>query len=167
MATDAQGNYYYDGASSPDFTKGFFNPIDSFMNSLNGFKFGGGSELLGGNRSAITPGGVPDSAVGDNSFMKTLFGGDGQAGQFGAIAGGIGDLAGGYLGLKNYELAKDAFKFQKESFNKNFQATGRQANTALNNRYTAYSAGRDNSTPNPFGTLDEYKQRTNIRGINA
>lgn len=164
--TSGYGALNYDSALAPDPSKGFFGPLDNIMNSLRGYNFGGGSPLLGSS-SSITPGGV-----GNNSgFLGGLFsGGDGEGSgantlsQIGNIAGIGKGLFDGYLGLKEYKLMEDMFDFKKESFNRQFAANKKLTNTALNNRYISNNnaRGADAVGPNPFGTLEEYKARTNV-----
>ena len=55
--------------------------------------------------------------------------------------GTFGTLANIYSGFKGLGLAKDSLRFQKDSFNKNFNAQAQSYNNALRDRWSARSAG--------------------------
>jgi hypothetical protein len=150
-----------------------------FASGISGGAGTGGSGLNDAFGTAFGVGGGAGGSGGGNPFgggflgggntnvegfdlSKFLIGGDGQAGQLGTlfdIASGLGQ---GYLGLKEFGLAEDAFDFQKETTNKNFNANATAFNTAQNNRFRQNENARNQSTPNPFGTLDSFRAESNI-----
>lgn len=72
-------------------------------------------------------------------LMDTLFGNQ-QTGQMGALAPtaqAISGLASSFMGMKQYGLAKDAFKESKRQFNLNFDAQKKDYNNQLADRQRA------------------------------
>ncbi len=84
-------------------------------------------------------GGTPSGAASDSFLMS----GNNSSGGFGfntdtlgALSGGfqaLGGLAGAYMGYKNYQMAKDQFKFQKGLANRNIANQAKTINNAYNN----------------------------------
>ena len=99
-----------------------------------------------------------DKNGGDNSFWSN-FAGDKNGGGWGmpAIAAGKG-LLDGYLGMKQFGLAKDQFKFQKNAFNKNFEAQQKTTNSQLEDRQNARNA----VNPGAHQSTAEYMSRFGI-----
>ena len=78
------------------------------------------------------------------------------------IAGGVGianSLANAYFGWKNLGLAKDQFKFQQESWNKNF------ANqvTTTNNQLEEQARKRYNASPTTNISPEEYMAKHGVK----
>ncbi len=84
-------------------------------------------------------GGTPSGAASDSFLMSgnNSSGGFGfNIGTLGALSGGfqaLGGLASAYTGYKNYQMAKDQFKFQKGLANRNLANQAKTINNAYDN----------------------------------
>ena len=145
---------------------GLNTPSSSVMNGMNtqANDAMGGMDLNFG-WSPDTPGGA-----GINDFSKGLDvggGGNGGGGMDFLGADGWGNLAlggiqtglGAYMGFKQLGAAKDQLNFQKESFNKNYEATKQTTNTQLRDR----QALRHSSRPDQYASADEYMKTNGIK----
>ena len=138
-----------------------FDPMELFQQIM---RFGKNSPLQPINTSGL-PGKVAAGSTiaktvggGGNSFWSN-FAGDKNGGGWGmpAIAAGKG-LLDGYLGMKQFGLAKDQFKFQKNAFNKNFEAQQKTTNSQLEDRQNARNA----VNPGAHQSTAEYMSRFGI-----
>ena len=68
---------------------------------------------------------------------------------------GLGDL---YLALKNYGIAKDTLKFQKDAFNKNYAAQRNLINSSLEDRQRRRVQENPNATP-----VDQYMSKYGVK----
>ena len=114
------------------------------------------------NRTAIKPSGF-------GGWLKGLMGG--AVGEIDPVTGvekpGWGGLAldtaqalgGAWMGMKQYGMAKDQLKFQKQAFNKNYAAQKQTMNTQLEDRQRARIA----SNAGAYESLDPYMQKNGIR----
>lgn len=76
---------------------------------------------------------------------------------------GVGIQAGsallnGFMGMKQYGLAKDQLKFQKTSFNKNYQNQVGETNRRLEDRQAARVA----SNPGAYQSVSDYMNRYRV-----
>tara|TARA_B110000259_G_scaffold68156_1_gene80305 strand:- start:157 stop:693 length:537 start_codon:yes stop_codon:yes gene_type:complete len=77
------------------------------------------------------------------------------------ISGGISaisSLASAYMGMKQYGLAKDQFKFQQKTYNDNY----RNATASYNTDLEARQAARYASNPNHFEPVDSYMDKNRL-----
>ena len=68
---------------------------------------------------------------------------------------GLGNL---YLALKNYGIAKDTLKFQKDAFNKNYAAQRNLINSSLEDRQRRRVQENPNATP-----VDQYMAKYGVK----
>jgi hypothetical protein len=68
---------------------------------------------------------------------------------------GLGNL---YLALKNYGIAEDSLKFQKDAFNKNYAAQRNIINSSLEDRQRRRVQENPNAMP-----VDEYMARYGVK----
>ena len=116
-------NQFGNNPLTPDNFNGDFQDDGSgLLNALSGFnQLGGGQQQQG------------------NAFSRFF-----QSPTFEAINSGLGTfstLANIYGGFKSLGLSKDSLRFQKDSFNKNFNAQAQDYNNTLRDRWAARSAG--------------------------
>jgi len=114
--------------------------------------------------SPDTPGGA-----GINDFSRGLDvgGGNGGGGMDFLGADGWGNLAlggiqtglGAYMGFKQLGAAKDQLNFQKESFNKNYEASKQTTNTQLADRQKRRYA----ENPDHYKSESEYMKTNGIK----
>lgn len=64
-----------------------------------------------------------------------------------------------YMGMKQYGLFKDQLQFQKDSFNKNYDAQRTATNTQLQDRQTARVA----SNPGAYQSVGDYMNQNRIK----
>lgn len=79
----------------------------------------------------------------------------GKDNKFGNLAAGLGGLAQSWLAFQNYNLAKDQFAFQKDSFMNNYGMQVKDYNRQLEERQRARLQGRDPSTTNYLSVADQ------------
>ena len=103
--------------------------------------------------------------------MQGLSEGFGNLGSYGNTGGGfnlgslqtglgaIGQLAGLFMGMQQYGLQKDALKFQKDTFNKNWAAQSQLTNSRLEDRQRARVAS------NPGGNYEDVASYMNRYGV--
>lgn len=72
-----------------------------------------------------------------------------------STAFGLGNL---YLALKNYGIAKDSLKFQKDAFNKNYTAQRNLINSSLEDRQRRRVQENPNATP-----VDQYMAQYGVK----
>lgn len=103
------------------------------------------------NRSKETLGQVADTA--GAAWGKMSFGQKGTA-----VLGAASSLYGAYNAHKSGKLAKEQFAFEKESFNKNFEASAKTTNAALSDRQ-ATRVARD---PNAYASVSDYMKKYGV-----
>ena len=142
---------------------GGFN-LDPLSQNFAEYGFGGGS-VAGINPVGATAnggggfmGGISDW-FNDNSFLGSTKDGVKTPG-WGSAALGIGQgLMGAYLGMKQYGLAKDTLKFNKEMFSKNYDAQKRTTNASLEDRQKARIA----SNAGAYESVGSYMDKNGIK----
>lgn len=77
----------------------------------------------------------------------------------GMALGAASGLTSAYLGMKQYGLAKDTLKHNKEMFSKNFDAQRRTTNASLQDRQAARVA----SNPGAYQSVSAYMDQNGIR----
>lgn len=92
----------------------------------------------------------------EGGFMDNMLGEDGWGNL--ALSGVSAGLQ-GFMGMKQLGLAKDQLNFQKQSFNKNYDAQKRTTNTQLRDR----QAQRHRQNPNTYVSPSEYMKQNGIR----
>jgi hypothetical protein len=83
------------------------------------------------------------TGTGAATDLTTSFGDMSAYGKMGVVSQGLGafsSLAQIYAGFKAMKLAKDQFKFQKEAWNKNYQAGVKDYENTLKDKWAARSA---------------------------
>jgi len=126
---------------------GFVHPTDG-VNPVGAAAAGGGGFM----------GGISDW-FNDNSFLGSTKDGVKTPG-WGSAALGIGQgLMGAYLGMKQYGLAKDTLKFNKEMFSKNYDAQKRTTNASLEDRQKARIA----SNAGAYESVGSYMDKNGIK----
>jgi hypothetical protein len=98
--------------------------------------------------------------------VTTPFADMGAYGKIGTISAGLGafsSLAQIYAGFKAMKLAKDQFKFQKEAFNKNYQAGVKDYENSLKDRWAARSASAS-ARGSSFQSMETYVDARAIGG---
>lgn len=129
--------------------------------SIAGGRNPGGFNLGGFNPASTVPAST-DSGFFSNAFDRTTTdpttgAQTTQQGFVSPLLQGLGAVSNIYFGLKGLDLAEDQFDFQKESFNKNFEANKKAFNNAVRRKGAAVA----NATPNevlgigPNATLAE------------
>ena len=103
------------------------------------------------------------SLGGGNAIMDSLrssgfLGTDGNQGWGGMALGALGSLGGAFMGLQNYNLAKDTLQNSKDQFNKNYAAQRQVLNTQLEDRQRARVAANANNE-----SVDSYLNRNRIQ----
>lgn len=141
---------------------GGFN-LDPLSEGFADYGFGGGS-VAGVNPVGATAngggfmGGISDWFK-NNDFLGNTKNGVTTQG-WGSAALGIGQgLMGAYLGMKQYGLAKDTLKFNKEMFSKNYDAQKRTTNAALEDRQKARIA----SNAGAYESVGSYMDKNGIK----
>jgi hypothetical protein len=105
-----------------------------------------------------------NTAVGAPSFMDKVLGyRDGQGNAFqgwgGLAIGGAQALGGLYLGMKQYNLAKDSLAFQKDAFAKNFETQKNLTNAQLEDRQRARVA----SNAGAYQSVGDYMNKNGVK----
>lgn len=79
-------------------------------------------------------------------------------GMGGLALGAMQGLGNGFLAMQNYGLARDSFNESKDQFNRNFAATQKTANSALEDRQRARVA----SNPGAYQSIGEYMKQNGV-----
>lgn len=111
---------------------------------------GGGFNPLSGGSGVPTPGG----SGGGWSWLNTRD----QQGVLGPAIQGAGALASLFMGMKQYNLAKEQLAFQKDSFNKQYAANQSLTNSRLEDRQNR----RVQENPNATGVA-EYMAKWGVK----
>ena len=146
-------NYGFDGAAG---TGGLgLNPVASTVGlrmPTTGSGFGGGNTVYG---PAVTD----TTAGGGGSWFDGFLGTRDKQGWGGLAIGGAQALGGLYLGMQQYGLAKDQLAFQKESFNKQYDANRTLTNSRLEDRQKARVA----SNPGAYESVGDYMAKWGVK----
>lgn len=156
------------GYSSGLGSTGYVSPVDALgMYDLNlgtaslmdvGRLAGWGEALnLGANRLGTAIGNAWEgfNNLGAVKAFKAMPGTD----QLNAIAGTAGAIGSIWNGWQSNNLMKDQLKFQKDAFNKQYQASVKQYNTSLEDRQRARVA----SNPNAYQSVSEYMKANGMK----
>ena len=116
-----------------------------------------------GQSTVANPNLVTEEAVFEPSYLQALTGytlGDGtKVNGWGTPAiGAASALMNGYLGMQNYNLAKDQFDFQKSAFNKNWAAQSKMTNASLADRQAARVA----ANPTAYQSVGDYMKQYGV-----
>lgn len=87
------------------------------------------------------------------------FGTRDQQGWAGPALQGVSSLANMYMGMKQYGLAKDQLAFQKDSFNKQYDANRTLTNSRLEDRQAARVA----SNPGAYQSVGDYMNQNKVK----
>lgn len=108
-------------------------------------------------------GGAPtaSASAGGNSLMDTLMGkknadGSQTMGMAMPALSLLQGLGSAYLGMKQYGLAKDTLAFNKEQFNKNYNAQSKMTNSRLADRQAARVAANSGAYQSVGAYMKEY-----------
>lgn len=89
--------------------------------------------------------------------MKSILGGaigtKENPGWGGLALGGLNAL----MSMKQYGLAKNQLDFQKDSFNKQYEAQKGLTNSRLDDQRMARNASREGASTNPYASLKDYR----------
>lgn len=172
MAINSQGQYFPDysnfnmGNNSIPLNPNSFNweSDANFLNS-NGFSDSSVIPTVDLSNSAYNIGStvpnVPNAGKGFNldwlnkDTMSTLSG----------LAQGAGSLWNAFNASKQFDLAKDQFKFSKGAFNANFANQAKLVNAQMNDRQRARIGGTgDNNASGQYESLASYSAKNNVNG---
>lgn len=132
----------------------------TYMPEVSDFSMGGGpagSAYSGSALGDVIMGGGNNGGGGMfSNFLSTKD----QQGWGGTALGVAQGLAGAYLGMKQYGLAKDTLKHNKEMFAKNFDAQKRTTNASLEDRQRARLAGNGGSG---YESVSSYMDKNGIK----
>lgn len=128
---------------------------------LSGFTPGGSAPLLE-NVAPLNMAGTTAPGA-DPTFMQSMLGytkdGVQQQGWGGLALGAASALGNSWMGMKQYGLAKDAFKESKRQYNQNYAAQRQTINTQLEDRQRARVA----SNPGAYQSVGEYMDQNRIK----
>ena len=125
-----------------------FNPTAQFQSLTPGF---------GMNMSGF--GGALSGATKPDFFsMESFLGGNGTPGWGGAALGAASGLMNGFMGMQNYNLAKQQLAFQKQAYEKNLANQTKLTNTALEDRQRARVA----SNAGAYQSVSDYMRQNGI-----
>lgn len=172
MAINSQGQYFPDysnfnmGNNSIPLNPNSFNwgSDTNFLNS-NGFSDSSVIPTVDLSNSAYNIGStvpnVPNAGNGTNldwlnkDTMSTLSG----------LAQGAGSLWNAFNASKQFDLAKDQFKFSKGAFNANFANQAKNINAQLEDRQRARIGGTgDNNAAGNYQSLEAYMKQNRVNG---
>ena len=125
-----------------------FNPTAQFQSLTPGF--GMNTSGFGGALSGATK---PDFLS-----MESFLGGNGTPGWGGAALGAASGLMNGFMGMQNYNLAKQQLAFQKQAYEKNLANQTKMTNTALEDRQRARVA----SNAGAYQSVSDYMRQNGI-----
>jgi hypothetical protein len=134
-----------------------------WLNPQGGQQNGGIMDPGSPNFAGTGTGNMPGSL---DSALTTPFSDMGAYGKMATISQGLGafsSLAQIYSGFKAMKLAKDQFKFQKEAWNKNYQAGVKDYTNTLKDRWAARSASAG-ARGGTYQSMDSYVQPRSIDG---
>lgn len=81
------------------------------------------------------------------------------------LAQGAGSLWNAFNASKQFDLAKDQFKFSKGAFNANFANQAKLVNAQMNDRQRARIGGTgDNNASGQYESLASYSAKNNVNG---
>jgi len=125
--------------------------------NFGGYQSNSPSSLLSGTGfQAPGSGMAAASAASEGNWYDGMFGKDG----WGNLAlGGANTLLQGYMGLKQLDMAKDQLDFQKQAFEKNYNAQRQRTNTQLRDRQKR----RYYENPDYYASVDEYMAKNGVK----
>lgn len=106
--------------------------------ALSNYSVGGTSVLDQG--TGVPPPGAGTGGI-DNSYLGRFEQKFGSLKNYGAAAQGVGALANAYTGFKNYGLAKDQFKLQKQYAAVNLANQAKLTNFAIESKIKSRASG--------------------------
>jgi len=143
-----------------------FGSLTSFgPNSLNAPGFGD----LGGTGGLPGFSGLPGLQDASGQQQDGLFSQIGNvlgSDNFSSGLGAFSTLANMYTGFKSLGLAKDQFRFQKQAFNKNFNASAKAFENQLRDKWAANNASAA-ARGNTFQDMDKWLASRTIQGLSG
>ena len=139
-----------DYSSMSDWITPDYQSSDMFNGMLNKSS-GLGLKTDGFNPLTLTP----DS----NSFSDWFFGNAQQQGKGGLVLGSLGGLGNLFMGMQQYNLAKQALSTTKEQIERNYNAQKAVTNADLEDRQRARIA----SNPGAYTPLSDYMNQNGIK----
>lgn len=110
-----------------------------------------------GGATGLAAGGGGSWWDGAKGFFGGAVGTREQPGWGGLALGGASALGNLFLGMKQYGLAKDSLNFQKESFNKNWDAQAKLTNSQLADRQAVRAGGSPG-----HASVEDYMKRYGV-----
>jgi len=101
---------------------------------------GAQNSVLGIDFGSVAPTAIPGAGV-DDSYLGRFEQKFGSLKNYGAAAQGIGALANAYTGFKNYGLAKDQFRLQKQYAAVNLANQSKLTNFAIESKIKSRASG--------------------------
>ena len=133
-----------------------FQPLTSKLASTLGTSpIGGGMGVTGITDIAANATGI---AKPDFFSMESFLGGNGTPGWGGAALGAASGLMNVFMGMQNYNLAKQQLAFQKQAYEKNLANQTKMTNTALEDRQRARVA----SNAGAYQSVSDYMRQNGI-----
>ena len=125
-----------------------------------------GSDIFGGMikptgygiRSSL-PVGIPGAGDSSPSAMDWFFGNSQQQGKGGLVLGAAGGIGNLFMGMQQYNLAKQALATTKEQIDRNYTAQKQMTNADLEDRQRARIA----SNPGAYVPLSDYMNQNGIK----
>ena len=149
----------------PSVVNGMMNPAGPFTggNSYGNLTGQMGFNMPGTTGPALGMGG-PVMGGGGPSFMDGMLGyrskdGSASAGWGGLALGAAQGLFNGWMGMKQYGLAKDQFKFQKQAYGENLKNQKQTLNTELEDRQRSRVA----SNSSAYQSVGDYMNKNGLK----
>ena len=139
----------------PDNNYGFQPLTSGLASTLGTSPIGGGLGVTGLTDIAANATGI---AKPDFFSMESFLGGNGTPGWGGAALGAASGLMNGFMGMQNYNLAKQQLAFQKQAYEKNLANQTKMTNTALEDRQRARVA----SNAGAYQSVSDYMRQNGI-----
>lgn len=139
----------------------FSQPTAGGYNMMNNPMMGGNGQ--GNNPLANLNLNNNNGGGGEGGSLQTLFGNpqNGSQGMLMPAVQSLSGLASTYLGMKQYGMAKDAFKESKRQFNLNFDAQKKSYNNQLSDRQRARRISAGEGADN-YQSEAEYMKKWSI-----
>lgn len=152
LAAPMTSGYTFDGINPTKL--GSFNSVNLDGAQIYQSPLGGTNPVAGVGGGAGTP-----SSIWSNPLQTKLQDGSTTGGWLSAglgIAQGVGNL---YLGMKQYQLAKDTLANNKEQFERNYAAQRTLTNAQLEDRQRA----RVSANPGAYQSVGDYMAQNRVR----
>ena len=114
--------------------------------------------LLTANATNIPMPGLSTDPAKPRGFWNSALGLDGEQGWLQPTLGAVQGIGNLYLGMQNYNMAKDALAMNKERFERNWAAQRQTTNARLEDRQRARYA----SNPSFYEAPDKYMSRYGV-----